>query len=381
MKVCYIISGVSRNCDFAQYLWTANGLRNSHNIETEFIFLGIAQPEISKKIKKQSFNTNFIFCRGKKDWIKALFILIKLLKRNKPEIIHCHLIDANVLGLFSGLICGIKSRVFTRQHGYEHHVRNRKSIIWDYIANILSTKIIATSKSTSYILNKLEKVKIKKICEIHNATDMSTLGCINLNKKNMMKKKYNIKTKDFVIGICSRFDFSKGYEYLIPGISKIFKNSENIKVLIFNAKGPEENKVIELVKKYLPYNSHTFIPFEKDMSTAYSIMDVFIHVPISLNVEGFGLVYIEAMGSKLPCIFTKSGIGDEILKNKSNSIIVKHKNQEDISNALKFLYLNKDKRIEIGIKARKDVEEHFDKKRMVDDLSKLYKNEFQRFHV
>ena len=72
-------------------------------------------------------------------------------------------------------------------------------------------------------------------------------------------------------------------------------------------------------------------------------MNVFIHVPISLNVEGFGLVYIEAMGSKLPCIFTKSGIGDEILKNKINSIIVKHKNQEDISRALEFLYMNKDK--------------------------------------
>ena len=111
------------------------------------------------------------------------------------------------MGLFSGLICGIKSRVFTRQHGYEHHVRNRKSIIWDYLANILSTKIIATSKSTTYILNKLEKVELKKICEIHNATDMSTLSRKkkNLNKMNLMKKKYDIKTKDFVIGICSRF--------------------------------------------------------------------------------------------------------------------------------------------------------------------------------
>ena len=157
--------------------------------------------------------------------------------------------------------------------------------------------------------------------------------------------------------------------------------SENIKVLIFNAKGPEEDKVIKLAKNYLPENSYKLIPFEKDMSTAYSIMNVFIHVPISLNVEGFGLVYIEAMGSKLPCIFTKSGIGDEILKNKINSIIVKHKNQEDISRALEFLYMNKDKRIEIGFKARQDVEEHFDKKRMVDDLSKLYKNEFQRCNV
>ena len=31
----------------------------------------------------------------------------------------------------------------------------------------------------------------------------------------------------------------QGYEYLIPGISRIFLKSKNIKVLIFNAKGPE----------------------------------------------------------------------------------------------------------------------------------------------
>ena len=30
--------------------------------------------------------------------------------------------------------------------------------------------------------------------------------------------------------------------------------------------------------------------------------------------------------------------------------------------------MNKDKRLKIGVNARKDVEQHFDKKRMVDDL-------------
>ena len=152
MKVCYIISGVSINCDWAQAEWTANGLRNIYGIDMEFIFLGLGNPKVSQRIADQNFKTNFIFCRGKRDWIQAFFSLTKLLKKNKPDIIHCHLIDANILGLFSGLICGIKNRVHTRQHGYEHHVRNRKSIIWDYIANILSTKIIATSKSTIYIL-------------------------------------------------------------------------------------------------------------------------------------------------------------------------------------------------------------------------------------
>ena len=108
------------------------------------------------------------------------------------------------------------------------------------------------------------------------------------------------------------------------------------------------------------------------MAGAYSIMDIFIHVPIAPHEEGFGLVFVEAMASEIPCIFTKSGIGNEILINNRNSIIVKHKSKKEISNALNFLYSSEQKRLKIGTQARLDVVKEFDGIRMFMDLSKLY---------
>ena len=50
------------------------------------------------------------------------------------------------------------------------------------------------------------------------------------------------------------------------------------------------------------------------MLAAYSIMDIFIHAPIAYDEEAFGLVYLEAMASAIPCIFTISGISGSIIK-------------------------------------------------------------------
>lgn len=378
MRIVYIISDVNYISDLFHYEWTAKGLRDFGEIEIGFIIMGGGKPEIIEILEKHSFKTDFVICKSKKDWISAFFSLLVLLKKNKPDIIHCHLKVANILGLLAGFFCGVRNRIHTRHHGYVHHVRQRKSIIWDYIANILSTRIIANSKSTVHILNKLEGVDINKIYLIHHSIDMTNFGNKDKEIKEFIRKKYYVKSSDFVIGICSRLDVVKGYDYLIPALSKIFTITRNIKVLFFSGHSTEEKKYFNLAKNYLPHNSYQFIPFEENMAGAYSIMDIFIHVPIAPHEEGFGLVYVEAMASEIPCIFTKSGIGNEILKNNINSVIVKHKNQKEITDAINFLYRNQKKRLKIGSQARLDVIKEFDGIRMFMDLSKLYNDEFSK---
>jgi glycosyltransferase involved in cell wall biosynthesis len=65
-------------------------------------------------------------------------------------------------------------------------------------------------------------------------------------------------------------------------------------------------------------------------------LDAFIHVPVGIDDEAFGIVYIEALASGIPCIFTKSGILNELEALDSYAHIVAFRNSEEI-----YLYLKK----------------------------------------
>ena len=76
------------------------------------------------------------------------------------------------------------------------------------------------------------------------------------------------------------------------------------------------------------------------MPAFYNSIDAFVHTPVDSTVESFGLVYVEAMASGLPCIFTLSGVAKDFARNGSNCLIVEYKSVLAIYEALKSLYCN-----------------------------------------
>ena len=262
----------------------------------------------------------------------------------------------------------------------EHHRRHRRSLVFDYLANFLSSYIISESNVVTNILSKIENVPMSKIYQIPPAIDLKQYFNVNNSEKEKLIKKYFIQDNDLVIGICSRFDHYKGINYIIDSLGMISSKYKNIKILFFGASGNEFKKMSELAAIKLPVSSYKFIKYEKNIVAAYSIMDIFIHVPIAVDEEAFGLVYIESMASAIACIFTISGIAEKLLKNERNALVVKHKNSDDIHSAIEKLIINKNLRKRIGINARKDVIAAFPEEEVYKTLSKLYKNLIKKNH-
>ena len=368
MRVLYIVSDVNWGPLFE---FTAKELRSKHSIIIDFIFLGKNKPITANRLEEAGFKTSFVFCKNKKDWIKTLYKLVSYIKKDKVEIIHCHCLEANLLGLAAGWLCGIKERIYTRHHAVIHHKRHKKSLVWDYLSNFLSTNIVSVSGNVSNILIRLEGVRKDKITKIENSIEVEKYGVTDIAKIKRMRDKYKIDEEMKVVGVCSRFDAYKGIKYIISGVSPL-QNKHKIMVLFFGSSGPLYKEIESQAKFSLKENSYRFIEFERDLITAYSLMDIFIHVPIDYDEEAFGLVYIEAMASKVPCIFTKSGIASEIAKDKINSVIVPHRDSSSIENALNLLLTNRELSVRIAKQARQDVQKRFSTTTMVNKLAKFY---------
>ena len=142
MKVVYIISDIDKALAFE---WIVEEL-NSQKFELSFILLNPGPSMLENFLRQKNIPVITITCRGKKDWPSALIKTVRVLKQQRPDVVHCHLMQANIIGLLAAKLTGIKKRIYTRHHSSLHHVYHKKeyygtsgATVWLHILLLLAT--------------------------------------------------------------------------------------------------------------------------------------------------------------------------------------------------------------------------------------------------
>jgi glycosyltransferase involved in cell wall biosynthesis len=179
-------------------------------------------------------------------------------------------------------------------------------------------------------LNKNKLKKTKTICTIHHIDEskfeipfwVDPNKFYEIKNKKLLRSKYGIEEKDFVIGSFQRDTeghdlkspkLSKGPDLFIKNLEKIkLKNpKKNVKVLIA---GYRRNYVLSELKKL----DIDFINFEKPktkiLNELYNCLDLYI---VASRTEGGPMAILECGLARVPIISTDVGIASEILNTKS----------------------------------------------------------------
>ncbi len=124
----------------------------------------------------------------------------------------------------------------------------------------------------------------------------------------------------------------------------------------------------------LPKESYVKIDFEKELFSLYGLFDYFIHVPIDPSVEAFGQVYVEALASGVPSIFTLSGIANEFIINEKNAMVVPFHDTQSIYESLIQLSENKELKQKIIVQGREEVINKFSLTHSLNKMYQLYES-------
>lgn len=368
-KVTYIISGIHKSYAFE---WIADYL-NKDRFDLSFILFNQGDSTLETYLKSRGFKVNRITYKNKYDIPKALFSTIFLFLKNRPNIIHAHLFDAGLIGLTAGWICRIKKRIYTRHHSTIHHHHFPKAVKYDRLCNWLATHLVSVSKNVSAILNEKEQVPLSKINLIHHGFKLELFSQVSEKEVLELKEKYSTEGYFPVVGVVSRYTEWKGVQFIIPAFKKILNDYPRAKLILANASGDYQPVIHELLSG-IPKEQVTEIPFEENLFALYKCFDLFIHTPIEADVEAFGQVYIEALASLVPSVFTLSGIANDFIEDRKNALVVDYCNSEGILKAMKEILDNKPLVKQITERGRKDVHELFPLSRMIHQLESLYSN-------
>lgn len=366
-KLTYIVSDMSK---MVALEWICD-YRNKEQTNLSFIFLNKGDSEIEQFVKQRGYSFLRIPYSGKKDLLSAIWKIYSFLRKNKTELVHCHLFDASIAGLFAALFTGVKKRIHTRHYATYHHVYFPKAVKYDRFINWLSTDIVAISQLVKNVLIEKENVPAEKVHLINHGFLIEEYDQVDANRIQAFKNKYGIISGDIVVGVVARYTMLKGIQHIIPAFVQLLRDYPDAKLLIANSHGNDEVYLRSLLAD-IPLKNLIEVKYERDMGALYKSLDVYVHVPIYDHIEAFGQTYVEALMAGIPSVFTLSGVAQEFIVHERNALVVPFEEAEPVYQSIKRLLEDNALYNKLAIQGKADANERFALSIMIRQLEELY---------
>jgi len=307
----------------------------------------------------------------------ALIKLIKIFKKEKPNVIHLNSSKMGFLGALAGRLAGIKKIIFTG-HGWafnEDRSKWQKRIICLlHLATIaLAHKTIAVSLQTkkqvagnAYLAKRIEIIK-------------NGIGNINFLEKQVArnfilgKLPADLDLKDRLwLGTISELHKNKGLKYVIEAIHELETLTEDkseLPILIIIGEGERREKLQERINRYNLEDTVFLIGRIEEAEKYLKAFNIFTLTSIT---EALPYALLEAGRAGLPIIASAVGGIPEIIDDMTSGILVRPKEPEEIKKAIDFLLKNPGKMVTFGQNIKEKIESDFTKDEMVKKTIELY---------
>lgn len=206
------------------------------------------------------------------------------------------------------------------------------------------------------------QVHKNKISVLPNGIDLSLFKQTGNNRS---------KNKLLFVSILDKHHSFKGIDYLLEAV-KIVKNTIPDIELTIIGEGELKKFYREKSKKLGIQNNVHFIGEIKHHNLASYYNNASLFILPSTEIEGFGIVLLEAMACALPVIATDIVGTSKDIKKYNAGIIIKPKKTQLLADAIVKILNNRTLAKRMGANGRKLVEANYDWKKIAKQLERIY---------
>ncbi len=299
--------------------------------------------------------------------IKAFFKLLKIFKKEKPDIVHTHAsMTARIAARF---VKGIKI-VYTRHCAYPVSFwikHNPGKFIYKFVNEFFADRIIAVGNAAEE--NLLEGgIKKDLIDTFFNGVDKLTVT--SDSEKAKLKEKYKISPDEKVIGIVARLEEVKGHDTFIDA-AKILLEEKKLKAKFFIlGTGTIEESLKEKVKSLGLEDKIIFTGFVKNVGDYLNIFD--LQVNCSYGTETSSLSLLEGMSIGVPACASNYGGNPYLIDDGENGYIFKIKDSQELAEKAMKILTDDDIKTHMQKRAVEIFDEKFTVQRFVNNVEGVY---------
>ena len=310
----------------------------------------------------------------------AFMKLFRLIRKEKPDIVHTHMAKAGGLGRLAAVLAGVPVKVHTFHghtfHSYFNPVATKTFIFMEkFFGRFTDQAIVVSQTLKDEICSRFKVMEESKTSIISLGLDLDKFKSAG-NARGILRKDLNISDKTLLVGIVGRLTPVKNHRLFLEAI-KLFKGERRAYELKFLIIGDGE------LREYLQNYAGTlgieewvsFIGWRKDMPAVYGDLDVVVLT--SFN-EGTPLSLIEAMASQKAVIATAVGGVPDLVRDKEIGFLVPSNDPAKLKDAIAVLLCDESLRRRMGEAGEKYVHEKYSKSRLISDMENLYRGLLKR---
>lgn len=323
------------------------------DIVPELINAGVKHFEIKSSTREMSIVSD----------VKALFQTIKLLREQKPDIVHTHTPKPGLWGRLAAGICRTPIVVNTI-HGLYVLPSDRllkRTIFYsaERIAAMFSDAELSQSIEDIPVLKSIG-IPEEKLILLGNGVDLSkNLPSTESDAaRSRIRQELKVADDEILIGSVGRLVAEKGFIELFDAIEMVKESCPKARFVVVGRNDPSKPDALDEAEVVRAREMGVlFIGYRKDVADILKAMDIFV---LASRREGFPRAAMEASATGLPVIATNIRGCRQVVDHDESGYLYEVGDTRQLANHLVHLADNPPIRQEMGVKAIAKAKKDFD---------------------
>jgi glycosyltransferase involved in cell wall biosynthesis len=292
--------------------------------------------------------------------------LIGALRPLKPEVVHTHLLHADLFGIPAARLARVPVAVTSRHNDniFRHRfpIKQINRTLWRW-----ADAGVAISDALRQFSITVEGAPPERVCRIYYGLEAGPPLERKIARAALLNE-LSLSPDTVLIGVVCRLIEQKGVAYGLRAFAQVAARFPAAH-LVIAGDGPLRARLeTETRSRGLAGRVH-FLGWRSDVTPTLAGLDMMLMPSLW---EGFGLVLLEAMAQQVPIIASAVSAIPEVVVDGETGLLVPPRDVDALAAALTRLLADRPLRQHMGLMGRDRLETHFGAARMVDETLALY---------
>ena len=303
--------------------------------------------------------------------LKALVALYRLMRTERPQIVHTHTAKAGFLGRLAARLAGVPIVLHTYHghvlHGYYSPMKSRLLRRMERVLARMTDRIIAVSEQVQADLVRYGVANHEKISVVPLGFDLGPF-LNNAADRGALQREMGLGNGERLVGIVGRVFPIKNHRLFLEAAARVAAEEGDARFVVVGD-GILRPEMEEHVQRLGIADRVFFTGWRHDLPRIYPDLDVLV---VSSRNEGTPVSAIEAMASGRPVVATRVGGLPDLIDDGKTGVLVPSEDAPALAAAILRVLRDPDTAHRMGEAARAQVRDRFRTERLIADLERHY---------
>ena len=308
---------------------------------------------------------------------RAILRLVRLIRRERPTILHTHTAKAGTVGRLAALLAG-PARPPIIVHTFHGHVLRGyfgplTSFGFSLLERVLArftTVLVAVSPEVRDDLVRLGVAPSEKFVVIRLGIELEERVDSRDGRRTETRAALGLGEHSFVVGWVGRMTAVKCTDDVLLAFRRVLDGGIDAHLCLVGD-GPDRGRLERRAHELGIVRRCAFVGYQDDVARFYDTMDVLL---LPSKNEGTPVSVIEALAAGRPAVATRVGGVPDVIRDGVDGFLVEAGDADALAERLARLARDPDRRAQMGAAGRARVLERYAVERLVDDVDALYRS-------